>query len=67
MANIIIPDDVITSKIYLIRGMKVMIDNVFSELYGITTGFKDLKSQFVTSSTRFLNETISKGLSKIFN
>ena len=35
MANIIISDEVITSKIYLIRGMKVMIDKDLAELYSV--------------------------------
>jgi hypothetical protein len=38
MTNIIIPDEVITSKIYLIRGLKVMIDKDLAVLYGVTTG-----------------------------
>ena len=39
MANdIVIPDEVIISKIYFIRGLKVMIDRDLSELYGVTTG-----------------------------
>ena len=37
MANIMIPDEVITSKTYLIRGLKVMIDKDLAELYGVTT------------------------------
>ena len=33
----IIPDDVVLTKIYLIRGQKVMIDRDLAELYGIET------------------------------
>lgn len=33
-----IPDEIITSKIYLIRGQKVMLDKDLAELYGVTTG-----------------------------
>ena len=33
-----IPEEVIMSKIYLIRGMKVMLDKDLAELYGVTTG-----------------------------
>lgn len=33
-----ISDEVITSKIYLIRGQKVMLDRDLAELYGVTTG-----------------------------
>lgn len=36
--KISIPDEVITSKIYLIRGQKVMLDRDLAELYGVTTG-----------------------------
>jgi hypothetical protein len=36
--NFIIPDEVISSKIYLIRGKKVMIDKDLAELYGVSTG-----------------------------
>jgi hypothetical protein len=34
----VIPDDIITCKIYLIRGKKVMIDEDLADLYGVTTG-----------------------------
>lgn len=34
---ITIPDEVILSKIYLIRELKVMIDSDLAELYGIET------------------------------
>ena len=33
-----IPDAIITSKIYLIRDKKVMLDEDLAELYGVTTG-----------------------------
>jgi hypothetical protein len=33
-----IPDEIITSKIYLIRDIKVMLDEDLAELYGVTTG-----------------------------
>lgn len=36
--NSIIPDEVISSKIYLIRNKKVMIDKDLAELYGVSTG-----------------------------
>jgi hypothetical protein len=36
--QITIPDEIITSKIYLIRGQKVMLDRDLAELYGVTTG-----------------------------
>lgn len=34
----IIADDIISSKIYLIREKKVMLDKDLAELYGVTTG-----------------------------
>jgi len=33
-----IPEEMIMSKIYLIRGMKVMLDKDLAELYGVSTG-----------------------------
>ena len=35
--NVIIPEELIVSKIYLIRGQKVMIDRDLSEMYGVET------------------------------
>jgi len=37
-STIMLPDEVITSKIYLIRGEKVMLDRDLAELYGVLTG-----------------------------
>ncbi len=34
----VIPDEVIMNKIFLIRGVKVMLDKDLAELYGVTTG-----------------------------
>ena len=36
--QIVIPDEIITSKIFLIRDKKVMLDEDLAELYGVTTG-----------------------------
>jgi hypothetical protein len=33
----VIPDELVISKIYLIRGQKVMLDRDLAELYGVTT------------------------------
>ena len=33
-----VPDEIITSKIYLIRDKKMMLDEDLAELYGVTTG-----------------------------
>jgi len=36
--SVSIPDDIISSKIYLVRGLKVMLDKDLAELYGVSTG-----------------------------
>ncbi|MCK4346417.1 MAG: ORF6N domain-containing protein [Bacteroidales bacterium] len=36
--KLVIPDEIITSKIYFIRDKKVMLDEDLAELYGVTTG-----------------------------
>jgi len=36
--HLAIPDEIITSKIYLIRDKKVMLDEDLAELYNVTTG-----------------------------
>jgi hypothetical protein len=46
-----IPEEVIMSKIYLIRGMKVMLDIDLSELYGVET--KQLKRAVRRNFSRF--------------
>lgn len=46
-----LPDEVITSKIYLIRGEKVMLDRDLAELYGVET--KYLKRQVRRNLLRF--------------
>lgn len=38
MSKQLVPDEVVTSKIYLIRGQKVMLDKDLAELYQVTTG-----------------------------
>jgi hypothetical protein len=51
MTNIIIPDEVITGKIYLIRGIKVMLDFDLAELYEVET--KTLKRAVKRNLNRF--------------
>ena len=46
-----IPDEVIMSKIYLIRGRKVMLDRDLAELYGVET--KQLKRAVRRNIKRF--------------
>ena len=49
--NLIIPDELIMSKIVLIREQKVMIDRDLAELYGVTT--KRLNEQVKRNINRF--------------
>ncbi len=49
--EITIPEEIITNKIYLIRGQKVMIDKDLAELYGVET--KQLKRQVRRNIERF--------------
>jgi hypothetical protein len=46
-----VPDEIVMSKIYLIRGQKVMIDRDLAKLYGIET--KQLKRQVNRNAERF--------------
>lgn len=49
--TIAIPDDLLISKIYLIRGQKVMLDKDLAELYGVET--RRLNEQVRRNITRF--------------
>ena len=49
--QIMIPDEVVMSKIYVIRGVNVMIDRDLAELYGVET--KYLKRQVKRNIIRF--------------
>jgi hypothetical protein len=49
--EITIPDETITSKIFLIRDQKVMVDRDLAELYGVET--KYLKRQVKRNTDRF--------------
>ena len=49
--NSLLPDEVITSKIYLIRNTKVMLDKDLAELYGVLTG--NLNKAVKRNSKRF--------------
>ena len=49
--SIAVPDEVVISKIYLIRGQKVMIDRDLAELYGVET--KRLKEAVRRNIERF--------------
>ena len=43
--EITIPDDIITNKIYMIRGQKVMLDRDLAKLYSVET--KVLKNKLL--------------------
>ncbi|MBL1279058.1 MAG: ORF6N domain-containing protein [Fluviicola sp.] len=49
--NVTLPQEVIMSKIYMIRGQKIMLDRDLSELYQVET--KQLKRQVRRNITRF--------------
>ena len=49
--NIVPPDEVVMSKIYCIRNVKVMLDRDLAELYGVET--KYLKRQVKRNILRF--------------
>lgn len=49
--DVVIPDELIMNKIFLIRGLKVMIDGDLAELYGVTT--KRLNEQVKRNAKRF--------------
>jgi len=52
--KVTIPEEVILSKIYLIRGLNVMIDRDLAKLYGVTT--KVLKQAVRRNIERFPND-----------
>lgn len=47
----LIKDDIVLSKIYLIRGLKVMLDFDLAELYGVENG--QLKRSVRRNAIRF--------------
>ncbi len=47
----VVPDEVVMDKIYLIRGMKVMLDRDLAKLYGVAT--RRLKEQVRRNPDRF--------------
>ena len=55
--ELIIPDELVMNKIYLIRGQKVMLDNDLAVLYDIET--KRLKEAVRRNMTAFLKISCS--------
>ncbi len=51
IASVIIPKELIVNKIYLFRGVKVMLDSDLAELFGVDT--KRLKEQVRRNVERF--------------
>ena len=51
ISPVIIPNEVIVNKIYLFRGVKVMLDSDLAELFGVET--KKLKQQVRRNIARF--------------
>jgi hypothetical protein len=49
--DLMLPDEVVINKIYLIRGQKVMLDRDLAELYGVET--KVLNQAVKRNSERF--------------
>ncbi len=49
--NRFVPDEIIMSNIYFIRGQKVMIDRDLAKLYGVET--KQFKRQVIRNIDRF--------------
>ena len=63
--NTSVPDEKIISKIYLIRGVKVMLDRDLAELYGVTTG--NLNKAVKRNSKRFPDDFMFKLSNEEFN
>lgn len=49
--EVLVPDEIVISKIYLIRNQKVMLDSNLAELYGVET--KRLNEQVTRNIDRF--------------
>lgn len=58
-------DEIIMSKIYLIRGQKVMLDRDLAELYGVET--KQLKRQVTRNMERFPEDFMFELTQEEFN
>jgi len=63
--KIMLPEEVIINKIYLIRGQKVMLDRDLAELYGVET--KRLKEAVRRNITRFPEDFMFEMTKKEFS
>ena len=52
--EITIPDDIITNKIYMIRGQKVMLDRDLANLYNIESNQKDKLEEILNGFLKIL-------------
>lgn len=57
--RIVVSEEIIIHKIYLIRGQKVMLDRDLAELYNVTTG--NLNKAVKRNIKRFPDDTAFKG------
>ena len=62
--ELILPDEVVMNKIYLIRGQKVMLDRDLAELYGVET--RRLNEQVKRNKDRFPKDFMFQLSSKEF-
>jgi hypothetical protein len=63
--RLIIPDDIVINKIYLVRGQKVMLDNDLAELYEIET--RRLNEQVKRNIGRFPEDFMFQLTTEEFN
>jgi hypothetical protein len=63
--NIMLPDEVVITKIFVVRGQKVMIDRDLAELYGVET--KRLKEAVRRNMTRFPEDFMFEMTKKEFS
>lgn len=63
--SIVIPDEVVMSKIYIVRNVKVMLDRDLAELYGVET--KYLKRQVKRNLIRFPDDFMFELTEEEFN
>ena len=64
--TLMIPDELVMNKIYMIRGQKVMLDKDLAELYGVTTGNLNLAVKEIRNvSLQILYFSSQKKSSKI--
>ena len=58
MSKALIPQEIIESRIFILRGQKVMLDRDLARLYGVTT--KNLNKAVARNSFRFPEDFLFK-------